>query len=489
MKRNILKGAFLAILMSVMLMVVGCGNPGYDELKELVESNENITADASDIQNDIANVSENANCGEELASAKEALDDAKADISAKDAEISALKEQLAEASAKLEKANAQLEAKTSELADTKNLLAEAESMAEKEVEVINGEIHCDTEYFLERATVIFSDNTAALQATTKGTPVVLDSRHADGEKNGYRDNIFSLPRNGYQIAVTFDGKTVMVADFGNYNWANAGLFLRNNAKTGFKLVDTEKYGKLGDFASVLQVVAVCVPNENSEYGYDFYVRADNYDANPTITKPETKPEVIEKVVEVIKEVEKVVEKPVEVIKEVEKVVEKPVEVIKEVEKVVTNTEYVDRYIPVYITKPDDNKPGNNPDPTKPENNTPGNNPNPDNGVADDIETPDNNDNSVDSDNGVADDLENEMEETTNGNTPSNNPIDTTDSGVAGDMSENAGDGIANDMQDDGNVNTSASNPIPCDLSKESVDNGSSSPNPMATSSTGIAGDM
>ena len=222
--------------------------------------------------------------GEENSDAQESTD---SEVIANDAE---LKNDVDDLSKELEAALKENEALKAENAELKKENSSFEDQINSAVEVIDGVVYCDVDYFLYRTTVKFADDTAALMAINSGTPVVLDDVHAIGETAGYRDETFELPREGYNLAVTFDGKEVQIADFGNYHWASRSLFLKSTATTGYNLVETYKSSSMGNFDLLLQIVAVCVENPEAEYGYDFYVAANYNDPNPVVSEPETQPE-------------------------------------------------------------------------------------------------------------------------------------------------------------------------------------------------------
>lgn len=306
----------LAIIMGV-TSLVGCADPHGHTTEELfgitpAAAHDQVDAAGNDADVVDDNTADAVGTGttEDYLQLEKALDEANATIEKLNEQQTANEETIkylqglidkaeatsaevaAEAEAKLEKALAAKQETETKLAVAQKELAAAQKLldaAEPEVEVIDGEIFCDTEYFLKRATVIFKDNTAAIQATTKGTLVTLDSRHADGYTGNYRDIVFSLPTKGtYELAVTFDGVNAMAVDFAKYSWANRGAFLLKAISTGYPLVETAKVSKVGDFALLLQECAVAIANPKAEYGYDFYIRANYYDPNPTVTvqKPE-----------------------------------------------------------------------------------------------------------------------------------------------------------------------------------------------------------
>lgn len=268
--------SFMLAAMMLLMPLAGCMNNQEQKYEFLDTVNQTTSATTTQkVENpDTGALAGEKDSAENNSDIQKQLDEALAKLETLEKEKAEAEKKAAEAIEGSKKAEAEVTKLEAENASLKEQVAPA-------VEVINGTVYCDVEYFLERATVIFDDGTAALKAIDNGTAVVLDDVHALDDKGNYRDNTFSLPRDGYKIAVTFDGKSVVVADFGNYHWASGSLFLKNNATTGYKLVETEKKGSMGNFAQLLKAVAVCVPNADSEFGYDFYVAAGYHSANPT----------------------------------------------------------------------------------------------------------------------------------------------------------------------------------------------------------------
>lgn len=280
----------LAFVLAAMMLIgvcAGCNKDAYAELGQLTgatnpqQTTENKN-DETKTDDTVADTQQNADSKQ--------VEELQAQLAEVMEKISALEETNATLTAEAEES-----AKALEVVKAENEALKAENAADEHVctpavEVIDNVVYCDVEYFLERATVKFADGTAALMAIEKGTAVVLDDVHALDAKANYRDNTFELPRKGYEIAVTFDGSKAKIADFSNYHWASNSLFLKSDATTGFALKETEKKGSMGNFAKLLQAVAVCVPNAQSEYGYDFYVKVGNNKANPVVSKPATQPE-------------------------------------------------------------------------------------------------------------------------------------------------------------------------------------------------------
>ena len=167
------------------------------------------------------------------------------------------------------------------------------------VEVIDGVVYCDVEYFLKRATVTFTDNTAALQAVSEGTEVILDDVHAVSNRGQHRDNTMMLPIKGGNVAVTFDGKVVTAAALHSHKgeWA---LCRAEGLETGYELVEKPKDKTEGEW---LQITAVCVENTEADFGYDFYILVNEECVpevvyNPVYTPQQPKPEVEEPELEV-----------------------------------------------------------------------------------------------------------------------------------------------------------------------------------------------
>lgn len=280
----------LAFVLAAMMLIgvcAGCNKDAYAELGQLTGATH--SQQTTENKNDETKTDDTVADTQQNADSKK-VEELQAQLAEVMEKISALEETNATLTAEAEESAKALEAVKAENEALKAENAADEHVCTPEVEVIDNVVYCDVEYFLERATVKFADGTAALMAIEKGTAVVLDDVHAIGERANYRDNTFDLPRKDYKIAVTLNGTDVQIADFSNYHWATNSLFLKSTATTGYKLLETKKSSSLGNFDQLLQAVAVCVPNAQSEYGYDFYVKVGNNKANPVVSKPATQPE-------------------------------------------------------------------------------------------------------------------------------------------------------------------------------------------------------
>ena len=221
------------------------------------------------------------------------------------------------------------------------------------ITVKNGKVWVHIDDFLNAANgvgaIIKSERGYAMRATSGTHVVIYDDM--SWERSFLVEN-FDLPMTqAYEIALTRDeGKTAFAASFGNYSWANGGLFTDyRSVEFAKELTSMPKNGKAGEqFFALLSYCAV-VTEVDGEYRFAIY--AGDFEANPTTpaTQPTTNPETVVK--EIVKEVTKtekvyvdrcgrcghliedcicepevkVVEKTNVIVKEVEKIIEKPVE--------------------------------------------------------------------------------------------------------------------------------------------------------------------
>lgn len=255
-----------------------------------------------------------------------------------------------------ENANAQEEIATqSDRADEAEKLADALQTKLDNVHPItvkNGMVWVHIDDFLNAANgvgaIIKNERGYAMRATSGTHVVIYDDMSWD---RSFLVENFDLPMTqAYAIALTRDeGKTAFVANFGNYSWANGGLFTDyRSVEFAKELTSMPKNGKAGEqFFALLSYCAV-VTEVNGEYRFAIY--AGDFEANPTpAVQPTTNPETV--VREIVKEVTKtekvyvdrcgrcghliedcicepevkVVEKTNVIVKEVEKIIEKPVE--------------------------------------------------------------------------------------------------------------------------------------------------------------------
>ena len=177
------------------------------------------------------------------------------------------------------------------LADT--LQAELENV--HPITVKNGKVWVHIDDFLNAANgvgaIIKSERGYAMRATSGTHVVIYDDMSWD---RSFLVENFDLPMaQAYAIALTRDeGKTAFVANFGNYSWANGGLFTDyRSVEFAKELTSMPKNGKAGEqFFALLSACAV-VTEVNGEYRFAIY--AGDFEANPTpAPQPTVEPEVI-----------------------------------------------------------------------------------------------------------------------------------------------------------------------------------------------------
>ena len=262
------------------------------------------------------------------------------------------------------------------------------------ITVKNGKVWVHIDDFLNAANgvgaIIKSERGYAMRATSGTHVVIYDDMSWD---RSFLVENFDLPMaQAYAIALTRDeGKTAFVANFGNYSWANGGLFTDyRSVEFAKELTSMPKNGKAGEqFFSLLSYCAV-VTEVDGEYRFAIY--AGDFEANPTpAAQPTTNPETVVK--EIVKEVTKtekvyvdrcgrcghliedcicepevkVVEKTNVIVKEVEKIIEKPVEP----EKPDTPDEPEKPNKPDHNPRPDDSNTSHNDRPWDNDDNTTG----------------------------------------------------------------------------------------------------------------------
>ena len=174
------------------------------------------------------------------------------------------------------------------------------------ITVKNGKVWVHIDDFLNAANgvgaIIKNERGYAMRATSGTHVVIYDDMSWD---RSFLVENFDLPMTqAYSIALTRDeGKTAFVASFGNYSWANGGLFTDYcSVEFARELTSMPKNGKSGEqFFALLSACAVVAQDENGEYRFAIY--AGDFEANPTpASQPTTNPETVVK--EIVKEVTK-----------------------------------------------------------------------------------------------------------------------------------------------------------------------------------------
>lgn len=166
------------------------------------------------------------------------------------------------------------------------------------ITVKNGKVWVHIDDFLNAANgvgaIIKNERGYAMRATSGTHVVIYDDMSWD---RSFLVENFDLPMTqAYSIALTRDeGKTAFVASFGNYSWANGGLFTDyRSVEFARELTSMPKNGKSGEqFFALLSACAVVAQDENGEYRFAIY--AGDFEANPTpAPQPTVGPEVIVK---------------------------------------------------------------------------------------------------------------------------------------------------------------------------------------------------
>lgn len=166
------------------------------------------------------------------------------------------------------------------------------------ITVKNGKVWVHIDDFLNAANgvgaIIKNERGYAMRATSGTHVVIYDDMSWD---RSFLVENFDLPMTqAYSIALTRDeGKTAFVASFGNYSWANGGLFTDyRSVEFARELTSMPKNGKSGEqFFALLSACAIVAQDENGEYRFAIY--AGDFEANPTpAPQPTVGPEVIVK---------------------------------------------------------------------------------------------------------------------------------------------------------------------------------------------------
>ena len=241
-------------------------------------------------------------------------------------ELAQIKKELSDAKAANEQLSAELDASQVKLVVEKSATEEAEKIAEQlrekldnthPIRVKNGVVWVHIDDFLSLpngvGAIVQSENGYAMRSGFGEHIKVYDDMSGDEHLN----EMFDLPMiQAYEIALTADeGKTAFSANFGNYNYANGGLF------TKFESVDfpqslTSKTKNGGPGYKFYEIVRNCaVVTTDDDGSYRFAIYAGNFEANPEIKKQE--PEKVIERVETKVEVEKIVYRDREVTKVIE----------------------------------------------------------------------------------------------------------------------------------------------------------------------------